>query len=146
MSDVDELAPVVLDEYDALFATGLPVSFRFVRSTEKSPYFGDRYQQHIEPAGRYMLHSLDGRAVRGWESGVVTFQSPLVIAFNAGRDGVMYDETSWKARLHRIYGVAGLALSRKIRKDGYDGIVTVALQDGEPGDTREIVDLQGIRS
>lgn len=145
MTEVDELAPVALVEQDTLFATGIPVSFGFVRSTEKAPHFGDRYQQHIEPAGRYMLHNPDpGDLARGWERGIVTFESPLVLAFNAGHDGVAYDESSWKARLHRIYGVAGRALSKRIRKDGYDGIVTVALHHGEPMDTREIVDLTGV--
>ncbi len=145
MTDVDELAPVVIDEYGTLFVTGIPVSFGFVRSTEKSPYFGSRYQQDIEPAGRYMLHSPDpGDLARGWVRGVVTFESPLVIAFNRDQDGVAYDDTSWKARLHRIYGAKGSALSRRIREDGYDGIVTVALHRGEPMDTREIVDLAGI--
>lgn len=137
-----DLMPVAVNEHDKHFATGQPVTFAFVRSTEKSPNFGARYQQDIEPAGRYMLHS-PHTPPPGWERGTVTFKSPLVLAFHP--DEIAYDAQSWKARLQQIYGKRGIALSRALKRDGYDGIVTVALENGRPADTREIIDLTQIR-
>ena len=37
-------------EYGTTFAHGQPVTFTYVRNTEKAPYFGSRFQQDIEPA------------------------------------------------------------------------------------------------
>lgn len=143
-SFIEELMPVVLEEYGVVFASRLPVTFTFTRSTEKSPYVGSTYQQDIEPAGRYMLHNpYPGELPRGWVRGVVTFHSPLVLAFHP--TDIAYDELSWKARLLRLYGAGGVALSRTLRRAGFDGIVTVGLRRGEPVDTREIVDLTGVR-
>jgi hypothetical protein len=127
-------------EYGVSFETGKPVEVRYIRSTKKAPppMALDRYQQRIEPAGRYMLHNPEpGDLPPGWESGVVRFQNPLVIPFNRV-PGNYYDQWSWKAELAMHYGKRGRALSRAIVRDGYDGIVTVMLG---AGDTREIVDL-----
>lgn len=139
-----EIALARVEEERYVFETGVPVKFPFIRNTAKSPYFGDRFQQDIEPAGRYMLFR--SRAVKpqdGWEAGVVTFKSPLVLLLNTDPDGPYYNETSWKARLQRIYGHAGKKLTRALLADGYDGIVTVTCprQRGIECETREIVDL-----
>lgn len=134
-----ELAEVT--EYGVRFMTGTPVTFRYVRNTEASPNFGNRFQQDIEPAGRFMLHNPSpGDLARGWEAGEISFNSPLVLPLS-GDMGLIYGPSSWKAALHRHYGKTGKALSRAIVKDGYDAVVTVASYGGKPVDTREIVDL-----
>lgn len=143
----DGLVHVAVTEYEETFETGVPVRVQYVRGTRPAPPppVGDPYQQRIEPAGRYMIHSpYPGDLPASWECGAVLFRRPLVIALN-GRPsplGRTYDEHSWKAALSRAYGLTGAALSTAIVRDGFDGIVTVALRrDGEPLDTREIVDL-----
>jgi hypothetical protein len=110
----------------------------YVRNTQKSPpaQLGDKYQQRIEPAGRYLLHTSEPSLAKGWENGTVRFKNPLVLYFNLG-DG-LYDEQSWKKQLERHYKKRGKALSRAIVADGYDGVITV---DKAARDTREIVDL-----
>lgn len=121
-----------------VFETGRPVSFPFARNTEKSPYFGGRFQQDIEPAGRYLLFDEDPNRppTRGWVRGSISFDSPLVL-----RWGKAYDETSWKYALAEHYRATGRALSRRILKDGYDAVVTV----NDDGLTSEIVDLRSVR-
>lgn len=126
------------------FETGEPVRFEFLRNLESAPDFGPRYQQDIEPGGRYMLHAIPGAlTMRGWVDGWVTFRNPLVIAFNADPNApTLYNETSWKAQLHEAYDAVGKDLSRALAHDGYDGIVTVALDpDDRPMHTQEIIDL-----
>lgn len=139
------LEQVAVVEQGRLFRTGVPVEFRYVRATTPSPYFGARYQQDIEPHGRYLLHNEDpGDIARGWETGLVRFASPLVIPFNASDTGA-YDESSWKAKLVANYRRRGEALSRALVRDGYDAVVTVGTHRGQPVDTREIVDLSMFR-
>lgn len=133
----------VADEYGTHFETGVPVEVRYVRGTTKAPapLTGDRYQQRIEPAGRYLIHNPDpGDLPRGWEAGVVRFRRPLVVPFNLV-PGNLYDERSWKKQLQAHYKKRGTALSRAIVADGYDAVVTA--MDGE---TREIVDLTMFRN
>lgn len=136
-----DLGHGVADEHGVHFETGHPVSVKFVRGTTPAPNFGERFQQHIEPAGRYMVHNPDpGQLARGWEQGEVHFKNPLVLKFNhtpGGQAEFGYNDTSWKARLHRALGATGARLSRKVVGLGHDGIVTV---DGD-NCTREIVDL-----
>jgi hypothetical protein len=80
-----------------------------------------------------------------WEHGDITFQNPLVIRLTSDPDTI-YGEKGWKAALSRAYGgKTGIELSRAIVADGHDGVVTVWVQDGEPSETREIVDLSGLR-
>lgn len=135
----EDLGHASLDEYGQHFETGHPVSVGFVRSTEKSPYLGEKYQQHIEPAGRYMLHNPEpGDLVLGWEKGTVAFRNPLVLHFNHPTGDLEYGPTSWKARLHQTLGAKGPSLAKKLVAMGHDGIVTV-----HDGSTREIVDLTG---
>lgn len=120
------------------FETGVPVTFRFVRNTEKSPRLGSRFGQDIEPAGRYLLHNEDpGDLARGWETGVVTLKSPLVVPLTSD-PAAIYGPEGWKARLRDATGKRSRALSADLIRRGYDGIVTVD-QDGY---TREIVLLK----
>jgi len=135
-------------EYGQVFKTGKPVCVRFVRSTEGAPDFGERYQQHIEPAGRYMIHNPEpGDLPRRWEKGEVCFKKPLVLEFNEDPGGG-YDAKSWKVWLHDKYKRKGRALSKHLRcRLGYDGIVTVkagVLGRGATW-TAEIVDLTGVK-
>lgn len=126
------------------FETGDRVSFEFLRNTESSPHLGSRYQQDIEPHGRYMLHATPGSSAGpGWTEGRVTFRHPLVIAFNADPAApALYNETSWKAQLYEDYGLVGKELSRSLAADGYDGIVTVWTgPNRREMHTKEIVDL-----
>lgn len=140
----DDLDLVELETSNGLFATGEPVAFRYMRSTEKSPYLGARFGQDIEPAGVYLLQDDSDAAehpVRGWEYGVASFQSPLVLSFTLEPDEPHYGPYGWKARLSRAFGRKGKALSRALSRAGYDGIVTVWVQSGRPSYTKEIVDL-----
>ena len=58
-----ELARV--DEHGVHFETGVPVTFPFIRNTEKSPRVVG-FGQDIEPHGRYLLHnSIPIRTRRG---------------------------------------------------------------------------------
>lgn len=132
-----------VDEYGVSFETGKPVTLRFIRNTERSPNFGARFQQDIEPAGRYFTHAPPGNhePPRGWERGEVSFKNPLVLEFNEG-DG-HYDERSWKAWLQRKFRKKGRALTCALKKAGHDGIVTVGVDRARrPIDTLEIVDLR----
>lgn len=135
-------------EYGVLFETGTPVTFKYVRNTEKSPYLGGKYQQDIEPAGIYLLHNPEpGDLAPGWVAGEATIENPLVLPLNSapGRgiyddNSWIYDDNSWKAWLHRRYKKRARGLTRALLADGHDGVVTVTLdKDGTPVDTREIV-------
>jgi hypothetical protein len=120
------------------FETGVPVTFRSLRNTEKSPYVGATFGQDIEPAGRYLLHVENpGTVARGWETGVVSLRSPLVIPLSGDLDAI-YGPQGWKARLAKATGKKGCALSADLIRRGYDGIVTV----DDSGYTREIVLLK----
>ncbi len=139
----EDLGHAAVDEYGVHFETGHPVSVKFIRHSTKAPNYGERFQQHIEPHGRYMLHQPDPGpdwAGPGREAGVVEFKNPLVI--HQGDNG--YDDNSWKARLHRGFGAKGKRLSQKIAAAGHDAVVTVHPGDGTPrmpAHTSEIVDL-----
>lgn len=120
------------------FTTGKPVTFEFIRNTEKAPKMKNgEFGTDIEPAGRYLLHNSANVAARGnWITGKVEFKKPLVLALSLDDD--IYGPNGWKARLSQAYGgKKGKALSKALAKDGYDGIVTT-VGDNE---TREIVDL-----
>lgn len=127
------------------FATGVPVTFPYVRNTEKSPYFGKEFQQDIEPAGRFMLlrEDVTSPELPGWEYGTVTFRYPLVLAFNSDlATPYQYNATNWKAYLSKLYKAKGRKLSQRLIDAGYDGIVTVGLlPSGQPSETKEIVQL-----
>jgi hypothetical protein len=132
------------------FETGRPVEFRFVHGKIPAPNFGAKFQQDIEPAGRYLVHQPEGlgifgrpvtdRVRREYEDGMVRFNRPLVLRFTDDPDS-LYGPTSWKARLRRAFKAKGKALSRKLAAAGYDGIVTVWEVHGKGSHTKEIVDL-----
>lgn len=142
---VSELIPVKVVEGGKVFETGQPVTFRTIRNTQPAPNLGSKFQQDIEPAGRYLQHldwdPGDRPANQGWEFGEITLESPLVISFTTdGPDSpTLYGPGSWKARLNKVFKAKGCALTKAIRAAGYDAVVTVWVQGGVPGGTREIV-------
>lgn len=140
MKKVESVCRTKVKEYGVRFETGRPVEFRYVRNTERAGYFGARFQQDIEPAGMYLLHNPDpGDLQRNWKAGTARLKHPLVLCFNS-TPGNTYDGGSWKAQLYRAYGKKRARLTTALLADGYDGIVTVWLdEDGSPMDTREIV-------
>ncbi len=123
------------DEHGVHFETGVPVTFAFMRNTEKSPRVGATFGQDIEPHGRYLLHDPGSPPPSRWETGTVTFKSPLVIPLTGDRAAI-YGPAGWKARLHAATGKKGAALSRYLAAQGFDGIVTV-----DAYGTSEIIDL-----
>lgn len=116
------------------FETGKEVTFPFARNPnmETKQFAPDAFGRDIEPAGRYLVDVSEGRVPEGWQSGNVTFKSPLVLQWNEG---------AWKSTLQKRYGATGKKLSQKIADDGYDGIVTI---DGKYGPS-EIVDLTSFK-
>lgn len=99
---------------------------------------GNEFGQDIEPAGRYITKS-SGFVPEGWESGSVHFEKPLYIHF--GESGMYSDDDNWKRRLSGYYGgKTGKALSKAVRGDGYDGIMT-----HDKYGISEIVDLTAVR-
>lgn len=143
--DLGALQVVEIDEAGVQFQTGVPVTMRYIRNVQPAPYFGDRFQQDIEPAGRYLMHLHwdpgQRAAEQGWEVGEVTLHAPLVLSFTT--DGpeapTLYGPGSWKARLHQALSASGCKLTKALRTAGFDSIVTVWLQGGEPSHTKEIV-------
>lgn len=135
-----DLALCEVREYGKTFATGKPVRFKYLRGTEKAPNFGPRFGQDIEPTGKYLLHNPQGESwvegnPRRWEAGEVAFENPLVLRLST--DGDTYGPNGWKARLCQAFKAKRKALACKLRRAGYDGIVTC-----DDGGTREIVDLR----
>lgn len=122
------------------FETGESVSFTYMRNTQSAPKMSnDRFDQSIEPTGRYMnIAEYEGEKnldAKGWEVGEVSFDSPLVVEWGAtaGADG-------WKQKLSKEFGnKKGSRLSDAIRSAGYDAIVTI---DTENNRATEIVDLK----
>lgn len=122
------------------FETGKPVTFKYVRNAMSAPDMGERFGQHLEPAGRYMQQVEKGGYFDGLETGEVTFKDPLVIDFGGGYQ----DADNWKRVLSEQYGGStGLRLSKKLVAAGYDGIVTMGTTRGIRHSS-EIVDLTPI--
>jgi len=126
-------------EHGYHFETGKPVTFPYLHNTEKSPYMGQRFQQDIEPNGTYCVFNelSDDDPMPGWEKGEMTLKNPLVLLWNTKAAGG-YDENSWKAILVQKYNRKGKALTSSLKKDGYDGVVTI---DPKTNKTLEIVKL-----
>ena len=133
-----KLALCRVREFEVEFATGKPVTFAAIRNTNKSPNFGPIYGQDIEPAGQYVLHDPKlGKLPSNWKKRKVTFKAPLVLKLST--DNETYGPNGWKARLAREFRAKRKTLSCKLRKAGFDGIITC-----DDGVTNEIVDLRTI--
>ena len=127
----------IITEAGVRFETGLPVMFPYLRNKEKAPYLGERFDQHIEPTGRYLIHDTARRKPsETWEQGVIQFDNPLVIEW-VGTQG----EDGWKQRLSRFYDATGVVLTDRIMDDGFDAIVTVE-EHKSTRSTSEIVQLR----
>jgi hypothetical protein len=119
------------------FKTGRPVTFRYVHNNEPAPKLGARFGQDIEPAGFYVQHVPgDSPPPRGWSSGTMVLERPLVLVESFDKDSV-YGPTGWKARLHAETKKRRLALSRYLMAAGFDAVVAVRGKD-----TTEIVVLR----
>jgi hypothetical protein len=130
-----------VEEYGHHFSTGLPVHLNWKHILDRAEDFGSRFQQDIEPVGRYVLHDPDPDIPRhGWEQGKTLLECPLVIPFNL-HHGCGYDGFSWKHQLSEAFDrVTGINLSLMLLNRGFDGVVTVELtREDVPYDTREIV-------
>jgi hypothetical protein len=122
---------------EAVKFAGKPIPY--MHNTEKSPDMGERFGQHLEPAGRYVVEKTPGSYLnKGWEEGTVTFQHPKIVNFGGGYQ----DASNWKQVLSNQYnGLTGADLSHALIRDGYDGVITL----DKSGNTQEIVDLQGVK-
>ena len=123
----------------------------YKRNTDMAPDVGERFQQHIEPAGTYVLHDTDIRSELppGWVRGEASVKYPLLIPLNSkgANTESIYDQFSWKRVLSDQYGgLTGEALTSAIRADGFDAIITVNIDNkGVPFETREIVLLKRLQ-
>lgn len=136
------------------FATGVPVTFPFMRNPEPAPPPppGDPFGQLVEPAGTYLLTlEIAPELLQApWQHGTISFSNPLVLALvwppDREGDAPGYrGERGWKRRLSAAYGgKTGLALSKAILADGHDAVVTVSMSGvrNTPGYVSEIVDLR----
>jgi hypothetical protein len=109
------------------FKTGQPVKFRFMHNDERASNMGGRFQQDIEPSGYYMTTAPDDLTIerlreagQKFTIGTAIFKNPLVLDW-----GMAYDKSSWKYRLWQHYDAKKRGLTKALRKDGYDGVVTV---------------------
>ena len=103
--------------------------------------YGSRYGQNLEPAGEYLIADdlwqdrPEKYMVPNCEYGFITFRKPLILDF------IDTTDKGWKKTLSGMYdGKTGKRLSSAIKKDCYDGIVTVSDSGIE-----EIVNLCGIK-
>lgn len=118
------------DKGSALWATGTPITFDFAHNTEPSPYFGARYGQDLEPAGRYVISfTLAPRhRIPGHLYGTIHFDNPIVLASTWPVAGEYGGAEGWKHKLSALFGgKRGLPLTRALVAAGYDGIVTVTM-------------------
>lgn len=112
------------------WATGVPVTFRFARNTEPSPWMGARYAQDVEPAGRFVtvLGVEPDKLPPGLIAGEIRFTNPIVLASVWPIEGEYSGAEGWKHKLSRAFGgKRGLTLTKALRAAGYDGIVTVTM-------------------
>jgi hypothetical protein len=141
----DKLLTVEFKENGLIFKTGVPVIIPYIRSKHSAENFGSKFQQDIEPAGRYVIMNANpGELSSQWVKGTATFKNPLVIAFHSEPEKCerYYDDNSWKKRLSQVFkGKTGKALSLAIVRKGHDAIITVYTHEGKAVYTKEIVDL-----
>jgi hypothetical protein len=123
--------------------TGRAVSVPFWRNTRangKGVKGGAAFGQNIEPHGTYMFHEVmplpSDLSEQGWISGVVHFDSPLVLEYGTtSADG-------WKGNLSKRFNKKGRALSEFLISRGYDGIITIDSAEDALG---EIVSFKDFR-
>ena len=131
--------------------TGKPVKFLSARNIAGAPKLTkydtlDRFQQGVEPAGKYLNEVGESQAnylkeIGSHEISPQSFENPLVVEFHPEKKEWKYDADSWKKKLADEYGATGKALTKKIRESGHDGILTV----WPDGSLSEIVDLRVVK-
>ena len=111
----------------------------YIHSTQPNPYKKSqgKFAMDVEPAGQYItpVDEVPEGISDDFITGTKAFKKPLVIPF--GEDS--YEAAgNWKRVLSDSYGgKKGKALTKAIRKDGYDAIITV----DNKGNLSESVDL-----
>ena len=101
-------------------STGKKTIIYFNKNTEKAPNLGKTFGQDVEPSGNYITQTESDFLPNGFIQGKVTFKNPLVISVN--------DDTliTYKNELSNKYDNSkGKNLTNKLKKEGYDGIITV---------------------
>jgi len=112
--------------------TGKPFKMSFAHNTESAPKTKQDFGQKIEPHGKYITNNSGSYKVPGWEYSEIEFKNPLVVEHKNS------SSTGWKGDLQKKFGKKGRALSLELKKQGYDGIVTI---DSKNNDLSEIVSL-----
>jgi hypothetical protein len=118
---LDDLGLTVLDEYGLHFETGVPVTFKFLRGTARAPYLGDRFQQDIEPVGRYMAHNPNpGDLAPDWQTGTLNLPAAKAGGFWVGLAQAACG-SRWVLRTHlhirTLAGTPVAALRQAIHSD-----------------------------
>jgi len=130
-SDVYSSYSSTQTQYEHLLRRAMlaPNTYYYIRNTEKAPDMGSTFGQDIEPAGIYVSlmtpqewKGIEDHKLPRWEYGTVTIKNPLVVEWKTTRHG------GWKSDLAEQYGATGSTLSHKLRKAGYDAVVTVDKQ------------------
>lgn len=88
-----------------------------IHNKEKSPYFGDRFGQTVEPAGYYAIE-YNGFVPENWDLVELEFNKPLIIPVT--NDTLV----SWKYDLSHKMKAKKQNLSQKLMSLGYDVIIT----------------------
>ena len=120
---------------------GKVTTLPYRKNLEKSPRdTADSFAQSVEPKGDYInYHEPEwGTNLPNYEYGNISFAKPLVLEHESTGHG------GWKTKLSEKYGgKTGTALANAVKKDGYDGIITV---DSKAGEISEVVNLNGIKT
>jgi hypothetical protein len=136
-----------------------PYSFNYFRHNEGMVDTNNEFDTDIEPVGKYVtqieapydlqtVSKYMGRSPEKSEVGEMTFKNPLIIPYtlyietdDSKFDMNKFKEGYWKRVLQKRYGKSGIELSRAIKNDGYDGIITLD-PHGHP--TLENIDLRNV--
>ncbi len=104
-----------------------------LHNKEKAPNMGSRFGQDVEPSGYYAIekHGSFGDDLPNYETVEFTAEKPLII--NVTPETLV----SWKHDLSKQYKAKKKKLSEKLKKEGYDIIITKYPE----GDTGEIIVL-----
>lgn len=121
-------------EQGQIIKTGETVTLEYAHNTESAtdiygiPDKDSPYGRGYEPSGKYITPTTIKSDLPNIQNGKVTFNNPLVIE---------NDSLNWKKQLSEEYdGKTGKKLSKALRADGYDAVITV-----DSGNISETLDL-----
>lgn len=129
-------------------ATPMSLPYSHRRSLTPTPNLGETFNQHLEPAGKYLSYhdpswpraaKMGQHQLQSWyEYGTVHFKNPLVHQMQPHEN-----LNAWKAAVSAAHGNrTGRVLSNHLRKLGHDGIVVRrSKDDGWDGEISEMVNL-----